>query len=554
MRSPIVAMLWENWRLTRVEAASRLALGIVAGSTALTFLDSGATVAFAILMFVNSFIWLSIAKLNGGRFADGYKPGFPLYLLYTRPVPTAVLVGVAMAYDAISCTALYLVSAALLGLAFDRQFPLFSVAICLMAFHLCYACVQWSTQHRVLQWGGSLVFLAPFLLFRDRVTPSLQGEFTLAENAVMALIGVVAFGLTVTGVARQRRGGAVAIAARTVGSGGYPNWLISLFRFPCPTSSATKAQVWFELKSSGLPVLAIGLVLAILTFLMFVISIPVTFLRPVAAGFAVLSVPVVLSLGGNAFGIRRKQGRTYASTFEVTQPYGTAQMASIKMLVRSGCVLAALIAVGVSVWTSTSLVSSWGSWVIQGNAIEGAPGLTLPRQTIGQAIGSLTGYAHVALAFVTCIGAAIMVALLAAFAALWARYSRRMIIAGSLLLFCGFSLVLLALAAQRGIGPVSLLDTIASAASWIAPAALVFATVYLFWNAIVERVLTDRYACGALVISAVFGAAWLTMLHGAGVQFAGMPATNAVSMLWQLLLPLMAGALAPWSLNRIRHI
>ena len=31
MRSPIVAMLWENWRLTRVEAGLRLGQGIVAG-------------------------------------------------------------------------------------------------------------------------------------------------------------------------------------------------------------------------------------------------------------------------------------------------------------------------------------------------------------------------------------------------------------------------------------------------------------------------------------------------------------------------------------------
>ncbi len=35
MRSPIVAMLWENWRLTRVEVAWRLALGIVGGAAVL---------------------------------------------------------------------------------------------------------------------------------------------------------------------------------------------------------------------------------------------------------------------------------------------------------------------------------------------------------------------------------------------------------------------------------------------------------------------------------------------------------------------------------------
>src|SRR5687767_4971155 len=102
LRSPVSAMLWENWRLTRVEAAQRTALGIVAGSAALLLFDAGAKIAFWILLVIHAVFWLSIAKLNGGRFMDGYKPGFPLYLLYTRPVPTAVFVGVAMAYDAVS--------------------------------------------------------------------------------------------------------------------------------------------------------------------------------------------------------------------------------------------------------------------------------------------------------------------------------------------------------------------------------------------------------------------------------------------------------------------
>jgi hypothetical protein len=108
--SPIVAMLWENWRLTRVEAAQRLGLGIVAASAALALLDDGATAALLILLLVHGMFWLSISKLNGGRLLDGYKPGFPLYLLYTRPVPTATLVGVAMAYDAASCAVLYALS------------------------------------------------------------------------------------------------------------------------------------------------------------------------------------------------------------------------------------------------------------------------------------------------------------------------------------------------------------------------------------------------------------------------------------------------------------
>ena len=44
------------------------------------------------------------------------------------------------------------------------------------------------------------------------------------------------------------------------------------------------------------------------------------------------------------------------SAFEATQAYGTAQLAALKLLVRSVCVLAALIAIGVSAWTSLSLL------------------------------------------------------------------------------------------------------------------------------------------------------------------------------------------------------
>ena len=55
---------------------------------------------------------------------------------------------------------------------------------------------------------------------------------------------------------------------------------------------------------------------------------------------------------------------------------------------------------------------------------------------------------------------------------------------------------------------MSLLDAIVRATGWIAVAAMVITTIYLFWSGFAERVLTVRYACGALVISAAFAAAW----------------------------------------------
>jgi hypothetical protein len=554
MRSPIVAMLWENWRLTRVEAALRLGLGIVAGSGALGLVNGGATIAFWILIMLNAFFWFSIAKLNGGRFMDGYKPGFPLYLLYTRPVSTAMLVGVAMAYDAVSCVALYLASAALLSFAFGQPLPLFSMIFWMMAVHLAFTCIQWSTRSRVAQWIASIAIGWPFFfLLQNRVASPLQVEFSLAENALMVLIGVVSFGLTVAGVARQRRGDAVATVTQPAGSAGYPDWLITFFRFSCPTSSATRAQVWFELRSSGLPVMAIGLALAILIFLLFSISVTVEAVRPFAICAVIIPAPaVLLFLGGNAFGIRRRQGRTYVGAFDATQPYGAAQQAGLKILVRTACVLAALIMVGVSVWTSSSLLGAWGPWMVDGKP-DASPGLLKLRSEIGDAFAGLTGYALAAHAVVTSIAVAVMVAWLAAGTALRARYPRHMLVAGSLPLLYGLALIVLAVAEGSGIVSELLVEAIVRATPWIAAAALVFTTVYLLWSGFAERALTARYTCGALVISAAFGAAWVMALRAGGVNFGGMSTTDAVLFLSPVLLPLMASVLSPWSLNRIRH-
>jgi hypothetical protein len=96
-------------------------------------------------------------------------------------------------------------------------------------------------------------------------------------------------------------------------------------------------------------------------------------------------------------------------------------------------------------------------------------------------------------------------------------------------------------------------DALFASARWAVFAAMVFTTVYVLWTGFAERLLTIRYAGGAVALSAVFGAAWLTVLHMAGVQLAGMSATNAIWVVSPALLPLMASVLAPWSLSRVRH-
>jgi hypothetical protein len=545
MRSPIVAMLWENWRLTRVEIAQRLGIGVAAGAAALVFLDAGAAAAFWILIVLNGMCaLLSILKLNGGRFMDGYKPGFPFYLLYTRPIPTVLFVSVAMAYEAFTCVALYVVSAAALGIAFGQPLPLLSVTAWILAFHSCYLCVQWATRHRVVQWVGSIAFSLPlfFLLKNNFASPSPVG-LSITEDAVMVLICAATFGLTVAGVARQRRGDSVVFEPQPkAGSVGYPDWLVNLFRFPCPTSSPTRAQVWFEFKSSGLPVLLIGFGVAILIFLLCALSILFGELRVAAIPVTIFALPIVLfGLGGNAFGIRRKQGRTYASAFELTQPYGSAQVAGLKVLVRAACVLIALIAISASLWASSLLVGDWGHAVMNNNQ-DAAPALLKIRQKFAEAFGAPTGYTYAALAVVASIAVAGVVAWQATREAIRTRHPRILLAVQWLPAVWGLSIILLTFALRKGFGPVPLVGQIVAVTFWISGAAMLLATIYLLWNGFAKRVLTTRYALGAFVISIAFGAAWLTCIPG-----------HVVEILWPVLLFLMVILLAPWAFSRVRH-
>jgi hypothetical protein len=557
-------MLWENWRLTRGETAWRLSLGLVGGSAALALSDSGAPIAVWLLLSQHGIFSMSIAKLTGGRFIDGYRPGFPLHLLYTRPVRTSVIVGVAMGYDAVSGAVMYAASAALMGFAFGQTLPVLSMAVLIVVFRIVCTFVQWSTRSRVLQWLGSFGIwgaLAVLSTIRGGGSP-LQLDFSFAEAALMASIGLVSFALTVAGVARQRRGDARVARPRAVGPAGFPEWLATLFRFPCPTASPTWAEVWFDLRSSGLPVVAIGIALAIVIPLLFVVTTRLdaalsgTYTRPVAVVVAMFSMPAVLILGGNAFGIRARQGRTYASAFDATQACGTARMAGLKVLVRSVCLLAALAAVGASAWTSASVIpfdvlEDNDTFIDKSrNPVSGG------MRAIEGAVGAMSAYELLALAFVTAIVVAVMVASRAAFTALRARYPRQLNIARSLLLLHGAVLVLLGLAFQRGIASQFVFYKAQDLTNWViaaVAAASVLATIYLFRTVLAERLLTSRQACGVLLVSAAFAAAWVTVLNAAGVPLTTMPVTDIALMLWPALLPLTASVLAPWSLSRIRH-
>jgi hypothetical protein len=219
--------------------------------------------------------------------------------------------------------------------------------------------------------------------------------------------------------------------------------------------------------------------------------------------------------------------------------------------VKSGCVLAAIIAIGLSAWISVPLLGDpvfIQMWNVP---------LRSQLPTISGAIAALTVYEQLSLVVLGVVGIVIWVAACAVIGALQVRHSRRVYIAASSPLLFGFALVLVGTAQAEGIVSPSVFFAMLEAARWIFLAALagmVLTTAYVFRIGFAEHVLTIRYTSGAVAISAAFAAAWLTVLHMAGVQLAETSAIAAVSLLSPALLPPFLSVVAPWSLNRIRHL
>jgi hypothetical protein len=176
--------------------------------------------------------------------------------------------------------------------------------------------------------------------------------------------------------------------------------------------------------------------------------------------------------------------------------------------------------------------------------------LNSERSAVTAAFAALTGYEQLALVVVAAGAVAVWVASLGVLGALWTRYPRRLRIAVLLLLLYGVVLVLLALAGRRWDVP---LGAILRGTSWAAATAVVFATAYLAWRTLAERLLTVGQASVIVLLSTAFAAAWLTMLRAAGLSLAEMAAADAVRMLSPAWLPLTVSVLAPWSYSRIRH-
>ena len=543
MRAEATAMLWESWRLTHRGMAFGIVIAIVGGSAFLTVAPDRNLIATLVLLLI------AILSLPASRWVGLERGGFPFYLGYARPVPTWLLVGVPMAYHAVSCAVLYLIPMIVLRTAFGIPFPLLPVAASIAAIRLVFTTCLWWTHDRTMQKVGLIsAGVVVFSVMRRLRPVNLPGNdfpldrwpdmfaFSLADYGLIAFVVAVAIGVTIVGVERQRRGDDQFSFLRS-GVGVFrfpaiPRWVGFWFQVPCPTSSPIRAQLWLEMKSTGVPVLSIGVLLAL--------GIPVLLLAAnayrwdLAVLFAMLSFfpPVKIGLL-SMFRIQRKQGSAYMSAFDATRALGTAQLVGLKIVVTVICILGAWVVIGTSLWFSLPIVSDFTDF--------GSRQRSLAATLAGQ-----PGYRLAALVAIASIQLSAVAAFLASVEVFFVLHAKRVMLGAS-----GLGLYVLAavFAVTRDwVGP-SFVETHA----WIAAALIPMGAVYVFRRALADRIFTNRQTGAAVLMWAGFATVYLALLAESGMLHSDMPTAFIALMVSLSLGPLAAVALAPWSFGLIRH-
>lgn len=571
MRTPVAALVWESWRLTRFEMGLRIAVAIIGGGAPLLVASAAASlggmtaatranvadVAGAASLFIMAFValpfWLCIALLKGGRILDGGKPGFPFTIGYPRPVSTGCLVGVPMTYFAIAAAAAYVIPATVLGAIFGYAFPLAPIAAWLVALSFAQAATGWWTHSKTVQLAGNISAVAGCMWLIGRQTNGevqppaqwpTQFALSLGDYGVIGSIAVASLVLAIASVARQRHGDAL-IPVEGTGAAWLPRWHVELFRFPCPTSTPARAQSWVEIRNTGAPVLAAGVGLAVAIPALLAAVTGWTSAQLLALSPAILAPLLLLRLGiGNVFGLRQRPGRTDAGTFDVSQPIGTMPLVAIKVLVRAISFLLALVALGVSYWSSVPMLREWTT-ILPSNyeAMTGA------QRAVAAALEALTVPQRAALAVIIFTGVSTTVAHVASLQVFRLLHAVR-VYAGVLALLA-YTLTFLVWSSgwlAHGFGVA-----VARTYPWVVATAISLSTVHVFRLALREQLLTAWHTLGAVLLWAVCLVSWLTLTQGRDVDIAARPPAAIALMLSLSLLPATAVALTPWAYSLVRH-
>jgi hypothetical protein len=544
MKSPAAAVLWESWRLSRFSLVTLMFCSIVGGAILVIALE---TRGERLALLLAAFVALVLTPIWTLRLRKG--GGFPMTLAFNRPIATWILVGVPMAYVAASAAVVFLVPTLMLTAAFGLSLPLLPAAAVIVTGRFVLLAASWWTGSAAIGFTGWMI--AYLLAFRRLFLGSAGGNdsspgawmenLTVSADGlgVMALVVASSVGLTVFGVARQRRGddGFGSRSRATPGAAARRFAIVSrlsdLIRLPCPVSSPMAAQAWYEMRTGGARVLSRGIMSAMGFALVVLIASP---LNEESGGYFYANTALVWGLAmpviagaRSVLGVRRTQGKTYLSSFDAIRPAGTGRLIGLKVAIASAGILLSWVAMVTAFWVLPTDFMGLG-----------------PKRDFTDALRLATSVELVLAALIPPLFVVALMAYAVAIHALFLRNPRGVVIGGQVV---GIYLVgmIYALATDR------VTDSAMLAQLAVVTVAGVVVTLHLYWRVLSERIL----GAGGLTVAVALG-----IFLGAGGRFyrprvGGSGADAGVASMLPLavvvLVPLLALVLAPWSFARIRH-
>jgi hypothetical protein len=548
------AMVWELWRLSRVGILATMFGVAVIGAFILMVVDTEEAEANVVLvggaiMCMHSRLWAN--KIDG-------QYGFPLKLAYARPISIWMLVGIPLAYVALSCGITYFVPFFTLKLIFGLPFPLVSGAVSVGALSLVFAAIYWWTDNNTTRYAGyfGLLFLG-FLVFKylspaefdledfpiDRLAKMF--DFSMADYGIMMLMASAAAGVTIYGVNRQRHGDSARIPRDIV-------FLENKFAPPCPVSSPAMAQCWFALKTVGFPKILFGIAGA-LAFPILIWASVVTESR-IPSGFAVM-LPLIPFLAiGVSSGITRKQGYAYMNVFNATRSMGAARLVAIEISVAVTCMLIAWMAIGGSMMATVFIFRSYyESGFMAPEFWESLNGYDNFMDVFNVAWAALSGMPLYRIAalftnFIVVIATAI--ACLAALQVFYVLNPKRVILTG---IAFGIGLLVFGITVASDSNTLQDKVSIKLTAQWLVIATVFVATPYLFRKAWVDRILNFQQISIILLCWVCYAAMYWGILGGAELLRADAHWVRLLFSASMIMIPLTATAMTPWAVGLLRH-
>jgi hypothetical protein len=378
-------------------------------------LASGCVVFSALLALFTTLLAISVSG----------RAGFPMRFEFRLPVSTTLLVGVPMLALGALCASLYMIPVLLDRILYGVPMPVVAGAVLVGTVATLLAAASWTTVTNptrgvalvlaVSACARLLAWMQPFHFKNGRRAgePAFDPDmlsFSTTQYLLLALFVLLLFGVTAYSVGRQRqderwRLNLARPGARTHGTsvsvGALLDRVTDLLRLPCPVSSPRSAELWLECKRLGVPMLALGVLLALLMPLLPWID---SLFGSQMTRLLATAAPVVLFFTGVGIGIfnRRSASGGYMNPFEGTRGLGTLQLAGIQLGTLGTALVLGTALIGFSLWLSAPLYDDFGPlWSRLASLIHVAQGGNIAQQA-GIATSVVVGY-FALMAFLFCL-------------------------------------------------------------------------------------------------------------------------------------------------------